>query len=146
MKRNKAIEAIHALIRDVIKERDLKDFAHIVIRERRSGIEQGIDVEGHQMKKLNAGTVRRKRKSSISASTPLVNKGHLKTSRISSSSDEVVKIVPAKSRRRILKYHEDGNGVLPKRSTWGVYPEAARKIEREFRKRLLKYLKNAIKR
>lgn len=145
MKSRNAQKVFARLVRKAITKKDLRDFAHIVIRERKVGMESGLDKDGRSMKKLRSKTVKRKKGKSVSPSIPLIGQGHLKTASIKSVDDETAIIIPAKRRRRILAYHEDGSGNLPQRSTWGIFPEARRKIAREFRKRMLQFFRQNTK-
>lgn len=135
MARKKNIKQTRKMFRDIAKEampdpRVFKKYADIVKFEYRRQFQTGVGPDGKSWKRLKVKTVmRKKKKGSIAPSKPLLDKGILSNPTTGSSKRYGYVRMP-KSREKIFKYHNEGEGKNPVRFHWAISPEAIRIIER----------------
>ena len=122
-------------------KKELRAYAGIAKEERQKGIEQQRGPDGSSYAGLSEKTIKRKRaKGSKAPEKALIDKGYLINPTITSTSKEG-KVVRPKSRDDIITYHDQGSGNLPRRKNWGIYPEAKKRIDKAWRLKVERFIK-----
>lgn len=135
-------KAFKKVAKDLITEKDLRDFASIQVRERKAGFDSGKAFDGSAWAPLKQSTVERKRrKQSPDPNKILVDEGKLRnTPPIRTEKDRAI-ISIAKSRADVNEYHEKGTKDMAARPNWGWYDTAIAKINLRFTKVMWKRFK-----
>jgi phage gpG-like protein len=126
-------KAFKKVAKDLITEKDLRDFASIQVRERKAGFDNGKAPDGSAWAPLKSSTVERKRrKQSPDPNKILVDEGKLRNTPPIRTTKNSAHIPIAKTRVEISKYHTDGTKNMPKREHWSFYDTAIEKINKRF--------------
>jgi phage gpG-like protein len=134
---NELKRAFRKVAKDLIKEKDMRDFAHIQVASRKRGFANGRSPSGEMWEKLKNSTIERKRrKGSPNPEQILVDEGKMvKTAPVRSTKNTAI-IPMAKSRIQVSRYHTKGTNHMPAREHWGFYHDAIKKINKLFVKRI----------
>jgi len=125
----------------------MKLYAGTAKEERMSAINEQKAPDGSRYPRLRLATVKaKKRKGADEPSKALVDKGYLRNPVTASEKKGNVfigKVVRPKSRKDIITYQHEGvpGNNLPPRPNWAIYPEAERRIRRDWRIRFEKFLR-----
>jgi hypothetical protein len=124
-----------------VMTKELRAYAGIAKEERQKGIEQQRGPDGSSFPALKPKTIEQKRrKGSRSPDKALIDKGYLINPTITSTAKEG-KVVRPKSRDDIITYHDQGSGNLPRRKNWGIYLEAKKRIDKAWRLKVERFIK-----
>ena len=121
-------------------ERFMKILAGVVVKDIKSGLTTGRDINGRSFKKLKSSTVRQKKKRGQTGK-PLIATGMMKKLPPVTAKQGKAIISVAKQRDDIAVYHSTGSGDLPKRDWFGVSKKAERKLDRAVKQKARGFMK-----
>lgn len=110
--------------------------AQIGVKEIKSGLDTSKGPKG-PIQKVKLSTAKQKKKKGQPLK-PLVATGMMRRLPPVKNKKGVSTISVANKRAEIAQYHDKGTKNLPKREWFDIYPSAERKIERMFKKELVK--------
>lgn len=131
------IKKLKKLKKSPITNKDLLDYGHIAVLERKRGFENSEGADGNKWEPLSSATLKTKKSGN---SKPLIDSGKLQKATVEVSNDQAI-IKIAKSREDISSIHQNGGYNMPARPHWGIYPKAEFKIIKRFMKKVLDALK-----